>query len=730
MLKILKTIFSACLFAFLMCVCISCGTKETNGEGAYIELLDGDCTFEYGLNASIPIAIVKNEKGEGVSYDAVCYKVIDPEGNAVDIYADSFTPRQVGDYILLYKYNELTKYFVISCNDTIKPVIKATVEDEYAVSDSYEDFEKGIYKVHEIPLYKVSDLSGVFAANTSLKVYLNGKERPVDRENSTFTLNESGQVVFEITARDENGQTDTACYESEATVPENFPLYCLSSFSAKNYRKLVGGGWLGSPFTSSIIDSYTDANGESYEGVLKIDYPATNQEAGLAITLGRNVKVSDIDYISVTLCAKNLSCESSGAYNVIVYKKSPFWENPNLPAAIEDNVWTTLKIPASMLRNFTDLDGDTVSGFAIETMDYAKAGRTIYLADISYGYNATNLNVTAVSGNATNVNIVTDANFAEMGNSAFITTGTLKKNEEITAFSVRYEGNNIIIDNFGGASSGDELSIDIGFGVKFAQKAYETTGQYVFKYNGTKWDFCMIMDVTGLLDNPKTVRAQTNCIYITFDRNLYTGSNKWATLTHNQKVALNGTDIIANLQICEWNRDLYFSFNGMNVNEGGTFLIKKGFELSCNGVYYRVNRDVLFTYVSTAGGWIIGEPVITGFEDVNIKKSGSVIKDAIYVRENADIFGTTKISAWYTLSYVGKIYFERDGIRQEKTLNLQICGWPNDLYFSGFGIAEEGDKLIFEKGLSVIVKGRAFITDKTYEYTFEEDGWTLTDILD
>ena len=432
MLKILKTILFAGLFTFLIFGCMSCNktSKSKTVKGSYIELLEKDYSFECGVNASIPVAIVKDENGEGVSHDAVCNKVIDPDGNSIDIDADSFTPRQVGDYILIYKYDNITKNFVISCNDTIKPVINATVEEEYAVANSYEDYVSGIYKVHEIPLYKVTDLSGVFAAKTSLKVFLNGKERQIDRENSTFTLNESGQIRFEITARDENGLTNTVNYESEAIVPENFPLYCLSSFSAKNYRKLVGGGWLGSPFTSSILDSYTDVNGDSYEGVLKVDYPATNQEAGLAVTLGRNVKVSEIDYISVTLCAKNLSFESSGAYNVIVYKKSPFWENSNLSVKIEENVWTTLRLPASLIQNFTDLDGDTVSGFAIETMDYSKEGRTVYLADISYGYNASNLSISEVSGNTTSINIVTDANFDEMENGSYITTGTLKKNEE------------------------------------------------------------------------------------------------------------------------------------------------------------------------------------------------------------------------------------------------------------------------------------------------------------
>lgn len=724
MFYLLKRSLIICLFLGLICFAFSC----SNENATDIKLQNNNIVFEYGFNTSVPIAVVVDEEGKGVSYDAVCYEIVDPDGDSVEIKADSFTPLKVGKFTLSFRYKNLTKNFVIECKDTIKPTIKADVKEEYDVAASYENYINGEYMIHETPLFKASDVSGVFAANTSLKVFLNEEEVPIDKDNATFMLNASGKIRFEISATDRNGLTETVNYEAEATVPENFPPYCLSSFTAKRYQKLVGGGWLGSSFSSSILDSYTDMDGETYEGVIKIDYPATNTEAGLAITLGTSVKVSDIDYVSITICAKNLSYESSGAYNMIVYKKSPFWENSNLSTSVEDNKWTTLKLPASLLSKFTDLDGDTVSGFAIETFDWIKAGRTIYIADISFGYNAETLNIQSITGTNNSVEIVASADLSEISEQ-IIATGKIRKNGEKTNFALNINDGKITLDGFGTVNAGDELSIEKGFGFKFGKKAYETAGDCIFRFDGTKWDFCVAIHATGLLDNPKTVRMQNNCIYITFDYNLYTGSNKWTTLTQNKMLAINGNTLAApTVQICEWNRDLYFNFGGYQAQDGDVFTIKKGFEITYKGVYYRVNEDISFSYTVVAGGWIIGLPVHTEFEDVNIKQSGgAIISNAIYVCESADVYGTSKAPAWLTINYNGKIYFEHNGDRQEKTLTLQVCGWPNDLYFSGFGVAEVGDKLIFAKDLAIIVRGSAFITDKTYEYTFTEEGWTLTD---
>ena len=710
-----------------MCVAVAC----SNEKATDIRLQNNNSVFEYGLNASVPVAVAINGEGKGISYDAVCYEIADPNGNLVEIKADSFIPLKVGNYTLSYRYKDLTKDFVIECKDTIKPTINADVKEEYDVADSYEDYASGVYKIHEIPLFKVSDISGVFAANTSMKIYLNETEIPINQENSTFTLNASGKIRFEISATDRNGLTETVNYEAEATVPENFPTYCLSSFASKRYQKLVGGGWLGSSFSSSILDTYTDKDGDIYDGVLKISYPASNSEAGLAITLGRSVKVSEIDYVAITVCAENLSYESSGSHNMIFYKKAPFWENANLGINLEENKWTTIKLPASLLAKFTDLDGETLSGFAIETLDNKKIGRTIYLADISFGYNPENWNIQSLNGDNNSIGIVSNADLSEIGDGQIVASGEIKKNGEKTAFSLDVIDGYVILGGFGTVNAGDELSIGKGFGFKFGKKAYETAGDCIFRFDGTKWDFCVIINVTGLLNNPKGVRMKTGCIYINFDYNLYTGSNKWATLTQNKLLAINGNNLAApTVQICEWNRDLYFNFGGYEVQDGDIFTIKKGFEITYKGVYYRVDKDISFSYAVVAGGWIIGTPVHIEFEDVEIKRNGSannVIANAIYVHESANIFGTTKVNTWATLGYSGKVYYVHDGNKQEKSLTLQVCGWPNDLYFAGFGVAEVGDKLIFEKDFAIIVKGGAFITDKTYEYTFTEEGWTLTE---
>ncbi|MBQ6980142.1 MAG: hypothetical protein IJQ07_05800 [Clostridia bacterium] len=727
MFQLLKKSVISCLFLWLMCFAFACSSENVTN----IELQNNISVFEYGFNTSVPVAVAVDEEGKGISYDAVCYEIIDPDGDFVEIKSDSFIPLKVGNFTLSYRYKNLTKDFVIECRDTIKPTIKADVKEEYDVAASYENYINGEYMVHETPSYKASDVSGVFAANTSLKVFLNEEEVPINQENSTFTLNASGKIRFEISATDRNGLTETVNYEAEATVPENFPPYCLSSFASKKYQKLVGGGWLGSSFSSSILDSYTDKDGDTYDGVLKISYPASNSEAGLAITLGRSVKVSEIDYVAITVCAENLSYESSGSHNMIFYKKAPFWENANLGINLEENKWTTIKLPASLLAKFTDLDSETLSGFAIETLDNKKIGRTIYLADISFGYNPENWNIQSLNGDNNSIGIVSNADLSEIGDTQIVVTGKVKKNGENTAVLLDIVDGNFVLSGFGTANVGDELSIGKGFGFKVGRKAYETVGDYIFRFDGTKWDFCVIINAVGLLDNPKGVRMKDYCIYINFDYNLYNGSNKWATLTQNKLLAINGNNLAApTVQICEWNRDLYFNFGGYEVQDGDIFTIKKGFEITYKGVYYRVDKDISFSYAVVAGGWIIGTPVHIEFEDVEIKRNGSannVIANAIYVHESANILRTTKSSAWSTLGYSGKIYFIHEGDKQEKALTLQICSWPNDLYFAGFGVAQVGDKIIFEKGFAIIVKGSAFITDKTYEYTFTEEGWTLTE---
>ena len=698
-----------------------------SGGDYAIKLTDENIVLEYGENTLIPEAFVVDGKGNVVSYRVDCESISAPGSEKIDPKAGSFVPKKVGEY----KFNFTTPYkkgvtreVIIECRDTVKPKLLPQIAEEYFTKQLFDDSE---FIVHDLPVLKTSDAAGIDVNYTSIKIYLNDKE--VNITDDTFVLTEAGEIKFVISATDRNGNTATETFKSVSVTPEEFSEGCLSSFKEEYYLRKTSAGWLGSAYASEILESDTDSEGVKYEGVLKVSYPDNNMEAGFDITLGRELDVNNVqfDFVEVTMRGEGLGKEAAGN-NVIIYEKSPYWENANLPLVLDGENWTTVRIPKDMIKAFVkkpdktpEDTSDDVYGpltrLRFETFGVGnKTPRTLYFADISYGFNAEEilLSDSEKEGSASAVYLSSDKEIAPCTEVEVV--GKIYKNNERIFPNVTVVENNVICISDFNVSNGDKLFIENGLTFKIGVNRFSVGGM-ILRYNDGNWEVQQSIGIDGLGAGLEDIQR----LYVHTDRNLF-NNNAWVTLPSKGTVLVDGKAVNVTVQVCEWANDLIFDF-GKAVPKDKKVIIPKGFEILCDGKTYVFMSEYSFYYSEKAADcWILGEH--NELEIIKVSDSQPANDfEHLYLTTGTDILSAG--NAWETLIKRGKVFL--NGV-EVPSATVQLCGWQNDIVITGFS-AKEGDCLSLSRNFSVLHRGKHYVFDRNYEFIYSDGSWQKNEIF-
>lgn len=247
--KFWAMLFLACLATFCFTVVGCSGEKETIVVDCGDEIV-----VEYGVTFSVPDAKIVGADGTELQ-EKIVVSVTDADGENVSLSYNSFIP-EIGNYTILFsnESGSLKKTVVLKCEDSSAPEI---------VIDSFrcEGIEK---EVMRLPVYKVSDLSGV--ETNTITLMKNGQTVTCDKDGY-FTA-EVGEYKVLIKAKDKIGN------ETEKSLTINVYPEFVDSVLEKTDVKVSIMDFNESEYVNTVLVGYgsTEVLREHKNGKLELSF--------------------------------------------------------------------------------------------------------------------------------------------------------------------------------------------------------------------------------------------------------------------------------------------------------------------------------------------------------------------------------------------------------------------------------------------------------------------------
>lgn len=260
---------SLLMLTLILTVCMTCGLVATgcNKGNENVIKLDGDfaATYEYtAKEIELPTAHVENGNGEMVSYDVV-YKLYTSDGKVTESEYSTFN-LDVGEYRLVYSFEETTLEKTFSVVDTTAPVITFT---GVVGSQFLQDLTNG---TGSLPTTDVTDLSEDKGMDIDRKLTFVGsdkqeKEVSYNQMTMSYTATEFGTFTYTVKATDKYGNSATNSIswkiKDHNWQPTANKAGYLADFDEEGYINYIEPGYVDQYY---MITDITENYVEEFEG--------------------------------------------------------------------------------------------------------------------------------------------------------------------------------------------------------------------------------------------------------------------------------------------------------------------------------------------------------------------------------------------------------------------------------------------------------------------------------
>ena len=567
------------------------------------------------------------------------------------------------------------------------------------------NYKEGYWTTSNVPAYAGKNYVTISIGDNVLNKMMDSDGYIRQFQIETFGDGKTARSIYiaDISYTPVEGKTPDEPGESEKPEIPELTGNCLSAFDDKAYELLLCGGWLNSKHQVDALDSDTDSSGKTMQGVLKITYPALDEEASACIHLGKEVKLADVKSLDITLRLENGRVIDNGTINTVFYKaghKEGYWTVANRSALVGKN-YVTISITGNALNRMADADG-FIRQFQIETFGDGQTVCSLYLADISYtpvdnepeeplpedaltinGLGAAQVNIlyfkinveTGVKDWTVIANLCNEETHILINDKAWST-------QELGAVS----GKSFYINNIG-ATLGTKITIKEGFTATFQGVTYKTYQDYNYWWNGTTW-------TTEEVERPDDPTDPTEP---TPENNVVISGV--AGQNPNQLMMSLPTD--------------------PNVKIGTKMTVQSGFTVTIDGVDYGTVQNYDFWWNGSA--WTTEE--VQPDQTLVITSLGAAQANIIYFNINAE----TGVKDWTNIS--NKCNEETHILINDRPWSNQELGGiaGKSFYINNIG-ADIGTKITIEQGFTARFNDTNYVTDKAYNYWWNGTTWTTEEV--
>ena len=383
MKKKLKPIIAASLcLCGSICLFSACGgsKKDDDKSGENVIVLDMEFkpTYEYVGDVAIqlPTAHIEDEQGEIVALDGITYTVtVVGDENATPL-TNEFANFElgIGNYVITYKYQDLTLEKTFSVCDTVAPEISIVAKSGVYLQDLTDGFDF-------VPAYSAEDITQEDGIEITTKLTFKNaagaeQELNVNVMNGAYQVTEYGVCTFEVTATDAYGnvakETTSWKIKDREWQPTDITSGMLADFNEEGYTNYVEAGDIDqyykiTDYSEEYLDGFEGANGvlkiqmgfnhaPDYGGYncIRINLPALSKIAKSEMTKGKYIAIkmyTEGDINDELIVGGNYAATQGDS----VTKTSKILFAGILP----NEKWNTVYIAAEMLNNdFWDANGE------------------------------------------------------------------------------------------------------------------------------------------------------------------------------------------------------------------------------------------------------------------------------------------------------------------------------------------------------------------------------------
>lgn len=271
--KILLGILALCATMFLY---VGCASKTPKAQGIRTsEPFENGTTFEFTDSViELPYGIAYDKDGKDISLD-LTYIIQNKEGTEIARSNDSIFDLEVGEYKIVYAYQEVTLEITFSVVDTVAPqiVFNSTNTGSMALPAGGGEVSASL------PKYEISDYSACSVDEKLTFVSddgtFNGEEYDYDRMGYIVEADRPGLFTYTIKATDASGNSATEsvewrCKDAEWTAADA-QGDMVSTFATADYLDSVLNGEVYTEYTTNG-NYYTEylQEFEGAQGVVKI----------------------------------------------------------------------------------------------------------------------------------------------------------------------------------------------------------------------------------------------------------------------------------------------------------------------------------------------------------------------------------------------------------------------------------------------------------------------------
>ncbi|MBP3423011.1 MAG: hypothetical protein J6K86_04520 [Clostridia bacterium] len=352
--------------------------NDDNAENVIVLDMEFKTTYEYvgAVAIQLPTAHVEDEQGEIVALDGITYTVTNADDQSVAPLTSEFASFElgIGNYVITYKYEDLTLQKSFSVCDTVAPEISIVAKSGVYLQELTDGYDF-------VPAYSAEDITQEDGIDITTKLTFknaNGEEKEltVNAMNGAYQVTEYGVCTFEVTATDAYGNvaksTTSWKVKDREWQPTSITSGMLADFSEEGYTNYVEAGdtdqyYKITDYSEEYLESFEGANGvlkvemgfnhaPDYGGYncIRIHLPAISKIAKSEMTAGKYIAIkmyTEGDINDELILGGNYAATQGDS----VTKTSKVLFAGVLP----NEQWKTVYIAAEMLNNdFWDTNGD------------------------------------------------------------------------------------------------------------------------------------------------------------------------------------------------------------------------------------------------------------------------------------------------------------------------------------------------------------------------------------
>ena len=332
---------------------------------------DGELTAEAGLLYTIPDFKAEDEREGVVQVESV--KVF-KEGDATELTVreGKIVFEEAGNYTIVVTAKD-------SAGNSAEKKFTVVVSGATADTTAPEITSNGVLVAevgveYTLPTFKAVDDRDGEVAIQSVKMYKEGDTTELTVVDGKYTFTEAGNYTIVATAVDAAGNsaetTVTVTVAEASGSGEEADENVIATFDSA--AKLGVLGLVNATDGISYAESYTDKDGVTKEGLMKLTFSGNNQAEVVTMVLSAEtlakMSAANFDYIEITLCVDNIDSynEAYGGWSLYSFNKSIPDYNVS---PLKGKKWETVRISLADLAGA----GSYVSDASTLTVEEARA---------------------------------------------------------------------------------------------------------------------------------------------------------------------------------------------------------------------------------------------------------------------------------------------------------------------------------------------------------------------